>query len=40
MAKNLLLVAGFDLAAGATERDFLGPPARLGGLVFPAMQEK
>jgi len=28
------------LTAGAAERDFLVPPARLGGLVFPAMKEK
>jgi hypothetical protein len=36
----LFEAAGFDFAAGAAERDFLLPPARLGGLVFPAMLEK
>jgi hypothetical protein len=36
----LVELAGFDLAAGAAERDFLAPSARLGGLVFPAMLEK
>jgi hypothetical protein len=39
ISKNLPELAGFDLA-GAAERDFLAPPARLGGFVFPAIQEK